>query len=617
MGSRLRIVKRSESGQVAILFALVFTFLFVLFAFVVDFGHLVNDKINLQIAADSAAYAGAAWQARELNRIGAVNYRMRQDLKEFAMRVNVTHLRHNRNFPRGPQYYNGAPQAPQVDPFICQQAEGYRAISGLQYAADTNLCANADPSTGGLPPIVVPPVIASFDPFAQAIAAQIRQIQRAADQECAAAADDNRILAQHLINVYTNRGNFHANQIKLLAEWLNQVSQEQNPASSSHPLVQAAYQSAIKNLSVSNQDGFQFQILQPTGNQYIDLQENRARASIFYINFQAQGGGCVGRPGYIDFDAWPVGFTKTPSIVTYFAVKLTSKPHLFFMPARWADDAFPTLEAYAQAKPFGSRLGPEPSTDELVPIPNRPGNTSRLINFSFRPNDNLGIYNTKIMAYLDALHPYNSIGRPDGNQQTGWPEPNKSEDIRQALTAIRAPTIFDAMFYTVFPDPGANKDTDWNEPQYAENLFPDYLEAADPQQNKILTLPTPRTPAYLPTGVGSKNNGSGWVQINADAIGGNDPYGSYAEEQIATHSVTSAVGLPQMKDPLEFGWATPDLINSGWTPDGHPGRIGYSVKFIGMDALVRTLRVRHFPDGNLGPIDNPPSGDPNLTNIYH
>src|SRR5258708_6884693 len=99
-----------EKGQVAILFALVFTFMFVLFCFVVDFSQIVNNRINLQIAADSAAYAGAAWQARMLNALAQVNYHLRQDVKEFAMRVNVTHQRHNRNYPRGGQFINGPKQ---------------------------------------------------------------------------------------------------------------------------------------------------------------------------------------------------------------------------------------------------------------------------------------------------------------------------------------------------------------------------------------------------------------------------------------------------------------------------------------------------------------------------
>ncbi len=153
-----------RSGQVAILFALVFTFMFVLFAFVVDFAHLVNSKMNLQIAADMAAYSGASQQARVLNRLGMVNYRLRQNLKELSMRVNVTHLRHNLRFPRGPQFVNGGlDQTSQVEMFVCQQAHGYRALSGLIYDNTTNLCKNASPSGPGLPPIVVPPVIAKLN----------------------------------------------------------------------------------------------------------------------------------------------------------------------------------------------------------------------------------------------------------------------------------------------------------------------------------------------------------------------------------------------------------------------------------------------------------------------
>ena len=62
-----------------------------------------------------------------------------------------------------------------------------------------------------------------------------------------------------------------------------------------------------------------------------------------------------------------------------------------------------------------------------------------MINFSFRPGDTLGIMNTRIMAALDALHPFNQAGRPDGNQNSGWPDPQKAGDMRTALRAITAP----------------------------------------------------------------------------------------------------------------------------------------------------------------------------------
>jgi Flp pilus assembly protein TadG len=81
----MRAGRKNQRGQVAILFALVFTFMFILFAFVVDFAHLINNKMNLQIAADMAAYTGAAWQARTLNQIGQVNYHLRQDIRTFQM----------------------------------------------------------------------------------------------------------------------------------------------------------------------------------------------------------------------------------------------------------------------------------------------------------------------------------------------------------------------------------------------------------------------------------------------------------------------------------------------------------------------------------------------------
>ncbi|MFM8314158.1 MAG: TadE/TadG family type IV pilus assembly protein, partial [Deltaproteobacteria bacterium] len=197
MGSGLK----NQRGQVAILFALVFTFMFVLFAFVVDFSHLINNKINLQIAADTAAYAGAAWQARTLNRIGQVNYHLRQDFKELAMRVNVLHTRHNRNFPRGNGFISGGnvdSRSLSYRPFVCQQAHGYQSLAGVTYSQQTNLCANADPSVGGLPPIVVPPVIAGFDPFQVALNEQLKRIRDIADTQCRAAAVDNGELVRHL-----------------------------------------------------------------------------------------------------------------------------------------------------------------------------------------------------------------------------------------------------------------------------------------------------------------------------------------------------------------------------------------------------------------------------------
>jgi hypothetical protein len=73
---------------------------FLFLAFVVNTGMLVNAKINLQNAADLAAYAGAAVQARQLNDIGALNYEMRRAYKKFLFRYYVVGNVTQPSFPK-------------------------------------------------------------------------------------------------------------------------------------------------------------------------------------------------------------------------------------------------------------------------------------------------------------------------------------------------------------------------------------------------------------------------------------------------------------------------------------------------------------------------------------
>ena len=615
MGSGLH----NQRGQVAILFALVFTFMFVLFAFVVDFSHLINNKMNLQIAADTAAYAGAAWQARTLNRIGQVNYHLRQDFKELAMRVNVLHTRHNRNFPRGGGFVGGGNlDARQLSyrPFVCQQAHGYRSLAGVTYSQQTNLCANADPAVGGLPPIVVPPVIAGFDAYQVALNEQLKRIRDIADTQCRAAAVDNGELVRHLGRVYTDRANFHKQQIRELESFLNdnELLSGRVGENSRHPLLKSVYESVRRNLSISNRgnNDFKIEVLLPNDNKYVELTEYDANTSFFYFDFSTKGSGCVAQPSISEPVPIVLGFEKRQEVMTYFALKVSTKPRLLFMPQKWLDAAFPTLEAFAAAKPFGSRIGPKSSTDIAAPTTDRIIRDNH-INFGFRPNDSLGLMNAKIMALFDSFLPPNSIGRPDGNQNSGWPEPDRNNN-RAALQLIRAPTIFDSMFYTVFPDPGSNINNDYAEPDFAEVLFPDYLEAAGPD-NALINTRAPATAPYF-LNLSSRNRGSGWIQVNADP-GGQGAYGAYAQEQLGSHSTTGVSQLGRVSDnPNEFGFATKDQINSGWTPQGEPGRIGYSVKFVSFDGLVKSFLVRS-QSGAESNLENKPTGDPNINNILH
>lgn len=75
---------KKNKGQVTVVIALSFSFLFVLFAMVVNISFLVTAKINLQNSVDMAAYAGASQQSRFLTEIGKWNYEMRRIYKAFV-----------------------------------------------------------------------------------------------------------------------------------------------------------------------------------------------------------------------------------------------------------------------------------------------------------------------------------------------------------------------------------------------------------------------------------------------------------------------------------------------------------------------------------------------------
>src|SRR3989338_3901367 len=81
----------SHDGQVAVLVIILFSFLFLLSAMVINIGMVIHHKINLQNAADMAAYAGAAEQARILTTIGWKNYELRKNLKELVFFLWVNH----------------------------------------------------------------------------------------------------------------------------------------------------------------------------------------------------------------------------------------------------------------------------------------------------------------------------------------------------------------------------------------------------------------------------------------------------------------------------------------------------------------------------------------------
>lgn len=89
---------KKKSGQVSILMALAILTMLIMFAMVVNIGMAVHARMNLQIAADLGALTGASMQGRILNRISALNYRLRQNFKEFAAEYDIVYNRFNQEF---------------------------------------------------------------------------------------------------------------------------------------------------------------------------------------------------------------------------------------------------------------------------------------------------------------------------------------------------------------------------------------------------------------------------------------------------------------------------------------------------------------------------------------
>src|SRR6476646_3090857 len=80
---------QNQRGQASVMIGMMMMTFILFFAFVINTGMLVNAKINLQNAADFAAYSGAAVQARQLTQISYLNYEMRRQWKKYLFRTYV------------------------------------------------------------------------------------------------------------------------------------------------------------------------------------------------------------------------------------------------------------------------------------------------------------------------------------------------------------------------------------------------------------------------------------------------------------------------------------------------------------------------------------------------
>lgn len=411
--------KRKNSGQATIMIALMsLTFVF-FFIFVLTTGLLVNAKINLQNAADVAAYAGAATQARQLNTIAYLNYEMRRQFKKFLFRYYVLGTRSYDPEPAAPTRawsMNGNPNP--------SEAFGVPAVC-VVFNRKSNHC-----HVRALKPIQIP-IKNPLDSVSVALADQLEQLEQIRQDQCRYSSFTNQqLLTLWLLNTDTNLDAVKAAigaggtgtvssvqerrlvnetiarlaegigliprevllrlRIDTVASYINSVAetdlnydrvqQLKIPGAGNDPSMQErkinAFLSAYYTLGSGQEkdtfprDGIRLTELLP-GNtdqaNLIELEDLKTTFDSFYVYFQPEklnppSGSCVARPCPVTVTQFPFGVAKKPSTLTYYAVKLEAETNLLLK--RWLLPGLNgplRLKAYSAAMPFGSRIGPPPS----------------------------------------------------------------------------------------------------------------------------------------------------------------------------------------------------------------------------------------------------------------
>ncbi len=377
---------------------MILTFVF-LMRVVINTGLLVSAKINIQNAADLAAYAGAAAQARTLNHVAFLNYEMRRQLKKYLFRYYVLGNLSQARFPdSGAQTYNFSPDG----------TTAYGVPSAcIIFDARDNYCQ-----------MTVNPAIANvtanpLDPISVSLNATLANIEQIRQAQCAGIGVMNRLLVLlWLFNadpeledvraavanapgqkddvlkalgaiqgLSRGLGLFPRNlltlmRIKTLEHFLNapplvvRLADVQNLEGSADPMESErtilAFYSAFKTLGEYMFDDSTIELheLLPGDSDKSQMAEFKPisvdLASYFVFLELAQNASnntdCESKPQLVKAEGVPLGVEKNPDLLTYYAIRLEADARPMFSPLGIGQKV--RLKAYAAAQPFGSRVGP-------------------------------------------------------------------------------------------------------------------------------------------------------------------------------------------------------------------------------------------------------------------
>ncbi len=358
------------------------------FVFVINIGMLVNAKINLQNAADLAAFAGGAVQARQLNQISFLNYEMRRQYKKFLFRTNVMGGMATKTFSAKQQGQRewgpepGTPYNPNA-PAVC-----------IIFNSADNFCQLAKLSAIPLPNP------SPLDQIQNTLVDQLTKLEQIRQDNCKnISATNKQLLLYWLFNTdpYFDGVNpdpkianilrvikglasglgiipkevLLKQRIETLKDYVNFPPQKGVTVSSAGRLKSAAdvaarertiqaFYSAYYTLGEHTfpADGITMDELQP--ETVLAIKPIKAEFDVYAVesgpapSANSKAKDCVSAPLPIKIpNAIPLGFYKDPKVLTYYAVRVTAKAQILFSP--FGDL---TMKAYAAAQPFGSRIGP-------------------------------------------------------------------------------------------------------------------------------------------------------------------------------------------------------------------------------------------------------------------
>jgi hypothetical protein len=388
---RPKLVRSNRRGQASVMIGMMMMTFLLFFTFVVNTGMLVHAKINLQNAADLAAYAGAATQARQLNTISYLNYEMRRQYKKFLFRYYVMGNVAQSGFPTAAGAKSGhtwtpGPGGPNYDtPAVC-----------LIFNSGDNYC-----QLGKLPHIEGTPT-SPTDLINQTLNEQLAALEGIRQANCGKIAQANvDVLLLWLYNTDPTLQNLPASlqdndskgivgvtsavsqglglvprniilreRIKTMQGYVNEsamtgvsksiadgLKTSTDPVSSERTI--QAFYSAYDTLgpNIFDDEYVQMDELVPqggNGSNLLGLNDIQSSFDAYAIGYNNPGNGdCTAILLPVPVKNVPVGVEKDPTILTYYAVRLKARAKVMFSPFGDMD-----IKAYAAARPFGSRIGP-------------------------------------------------------------------------------------------------------------------------------------------------------------------------------------------------------------------------------------------------------------------